>query len=225
MSIRIILAEDHGIIREGIFSMFEKKEEFTVIAMAKNGREAVRLVRTHNPDIVIMDVSMPELNGIDATQIIKSEFPSVGIIALSAHSEITFITHMLRAGARGYVLKDCAFEDLSNAVQAVHRGEIFLGKRVSGVVVQDYISTLSDENQDRTKNLTAREREVLQLIAEGYKTKHIASELNVSVKTVETHRQHIMKKLELYNIADLTRIAIKEGLTSLDFFNKKNNPE
>ncbi len=191
--------------------------------MAKNGREAVRHVRKYEPDIVIMDISMPELNGVEATRIIKSEFPSVKIIGLSAHCEKSYIIQMLKAGAMGYVLKDSVFEELSTAVNQVYNGEVFLGKVVSDVVVKDYIFAISAKDTDRTQVLTSREREVLQLIVEGNKTSHIAAILNVSVKTVETHRQRIMKKLNIFNIADLTRLAIKEGLTSLDFHYKNEN--
>ena len=216
MGIKIILAEDHGLIREGIFSMFEKKNEYDVIAMAKNGREAVRHVRALLPDIVIMDISMPELNGIEATRIIKSEFPTVEIIALSAHCDKSTIMKMLKAGARGYILKDSIFEELARAVHQVYHGEVFLGRMVSDIVVKDYISIVDDEATGCLGELTSREREVLQLIAEGNKTSSIAMALNVSVKTVETHRQRIMKKLNIFSVANLTRFAVKEGLTTLE---------
>ncbi len=223
MGIRIILAEDHGLIREGIFSMFEKNKDYDVISMAKNGREAVRQVRDLKPDIVIMDISMPELNGIEATRIIKSEFPSVEVIALSAHCDKSHIMQMLKAGARGYILKDSVFEELVMAVCQVYGGEIFLGRLVSEIVVKDYISIVTEAKTGCLDGLTSREREVLQLIAEGNKTSNIAKELNVSVKTVETHRQRIMKKLNIFSVANLTRVAIMEGLTTLDITFKMEN--
>ena len=223
MGIKIILAEDHNLIREGIYSMFEKKHEYDIIAMAKNGREAVRLVRLRQPDIVIMDISMPELNGIEATRIIRSEFPSVNIVALSAHCDKSNIMQMLKAGARAYLLKDSLFEELEQAIQKVYSGEVFLGHLVSEIVINDYIAIVGNEETGCLSELTSREREVLQLIAEGNKTSRIAAELNVSVKTIETHKQRIMKKLNIFSISNLTRVAILEGLTSLEIVYKNNN--
>lgn len=216
MTIKILLADDHRIIREGIFSMLKKVDGFKVVGMADNGREAVQLTRKHFPDIVVMDISMPWLNGIEATRIIKSEFPTVDVIALSVHCEKRFIIGMLRAGATGYLIKNCIFEELTEAIQSVYAGEIFLGATISDVVARDYISLITVKDEGSISQLTSREREVLQLIAEGNRTREIAEVLSLSIKTIETHRRRIMKKLSLSTVADLTRFAIREGLVALD---------
>ena len=215
MSTRIILAEDHRITREGLLNMLKVRPEMKVIGEAENGREAVRLARELTPDLVIMDVTMPDLNGIDATRIITSDFKNIKVIALSMYSDKQFVQGMIHAGASGYLLKDCAFEELINAIRAVVDGNTYLSPGIAGVVVQDYLTKLSSNSSSVSSVLTIREREVLQLIAEGKSTKVIASQLNLSVKTIETHRRQMMEKLGIFSVAGLTKYAIREGLTSL----------
>ena len=215
MSTRIILAEDHRITREGLLNMLKVRPEMEVIGEAENGREAVRLARELTPDLVIMDVTMPDLNGIDATRIITSDYKSIKVIALSMYSDKQFVQGMIHAGASGYLLKDCAFEELVNAIRAVVDGNTYLSPGIAGVVVQDYLTKLSSNSSSASSVLTIREREVLQLIAEGKSTKVIASQLNLSVKTIETHRRQMMEKLGIFSVAGLTKYAIREGLTSL----------
>ena len=215
MSVRIILAEDHRITREGLVNLLQERPDMEVVGEAENGREAVRLASELSPDLVIMDVTMPDLNGIDATRIITSGSNNTKVIALSMYSDKQFVQGMIQAGASGYLLKDCAFEELVSAIQAVIQGDTYLSPGIAGIVVQDYLTKLTTDRSSADTVLTNREREVLQLIAEGNSTKEIASRLNVSVKTVETHRRQIMEKLGIFSIAELTKYAIREGLTSL----------
>lgn len=216
MSIKILLADDHKIIRDGLQSLLEKEENMEVVAFAETGREAVLKTLKLNPDVVIMDISMPDLNGIDATRQILSESPNVKVIALSTYSDSRYVEGMIKVGASGYMLKDCAFEELARAISAVTKGQTYLSPGIAGTIVKRFVEQLSTENSPGSLSvLTDREREVLQLVAEGNTTKKIASGLNVSVKTVETHRQKIMTKLNIHSIAGLTKFAIREGLTSL----------
>jgi DNA-binding NarL/FixJ family response regulator len=215
MGVRIILAEDHRITREGLVNLLEERSDMQVVGEAENGREAVRLATELSPDLVIMDVTMPDLNGIDATRIITSGSNNTKVIALSMYSDKQFVQGMIQAGASGYLLKDCAFEELVSAIQAVIQGDTYLSPGIAGIVVQDYLNKLTTDRSSADTVLTNREREVLQLIAEGNSTKEIAARLSVSVKTVETHRRQIMEKLGIFSIAELTKYAIREGLTSL----------
>jgi DNA-binding NarL/FixJ family response regulator len=216
MGIRIILADDHKIMRDGLRALLEKESGMEVIAEAQNGRKALQLAREASPDVVIMDIGMPDLNGIEATRRIVSDVPGVKVIGLSMHSDRRFVAGMLSAGASGYLLKDCAFEELSFAVRAVVVGQTYLSPRVAGIVVEDYVRSLSKTKGSPSSPLTDREREVLQLLTEGKTTKQIALDLDVSVKTVEVHRGQVMKKLGIGSIAELTKYAIREGLTSLE---------
>jgi DNA-binding NarL/FixJ family response regulator len=180
-----------------------------------DGRTAVQLARKLVPDVVIMDISMPDLNGIEATRQVVSAAAGVKVIGLSMHSDKKFISEMLAAGASGYLLKDCAFEELADAVRTVHSNQVFLSKMITSIVVEDYVRQLANGKESYVSVLSVREKEVLQLVAEGQNTKEIASRLDVSVKTVETHRQRIMAKLDLHSVAELTQYAIREGLTQL----------
>lgn len=216
MSTSILLVDDHAIIRQGLCSLLEKQPDIEVIAEANNGRKALELVQQLMPDIVIMDVTMPGLNGIEATRQIYNQLPQVKVIALSIHSNRRFISDMLRAGAAGYILKECLFDELVQAIQAVAAGDTYLSPRITGVVVEDYINRLSTDVDSPLSLLTSREREVLQLVAEGKSTKQIALKLHVSNKTIEANRRQIMDKLGLHSIAELTKYAIREGLTSLE---------
>jgi len=216
MSIRILLADDHIITRQGLRSLLETQSDIEVVAEAQDGRTAVRLTRQLSPDIVIMDVSMPDLNGIEATHQIVSDSENIKVIALSMHSDTLYVAEMLKSGASGYLLKDCAFDELIEAIRIVITGKTYLSPAISGVVVDDYLHRLSKSSASGADVLTDREKEVLQLMAEGKSTKQIALHLHISTKTVETHRRQIMNKLNLHSIAELTKYAIKKGLTSLE---------
>ena len=216
MSTRIILADDHGIMREGLRALLEKQPGIEVIAEAENGRTTVELSRELKPDVVIIDIAMPDLNGIEATRQIVAESPGVKVIALSMHSDRKFVREMLSAGASGYMLKDSAFEELDKAISTVNDNQTYLSPGIADTVVKDYLGKIVTDNSAASIALTKREREVLQLFAEGKTTKQIASLLFVSIKTIETHRKQIMDKLGLKSIAELTKYAIREGLTSLE---------
>jgi len=216
MSTTIILVDDHRITRQGLRMLLDKENDMEVVAEAEQGRQAVRLTSELVPDIVIMDVSMPDLNGVEATRRILTENPDVKVIALSMHSDALFVTEMLRSGASGYLLKDCAFEELACAIRAVIQGKSYLSPSISGVVIEDYVHRLSKAPVSNSDVLTAREREVLQLLAEGKSTKQMALELHISIKTVETHRRQIMDKLDIHTVAELTKYAIRKGFTTLE---------
>jgi len=214
VTVKIILTDDHKIVREGLRTLLENEPGMEVVGEAESGRIAVQLARKLKPDVVIMDVSMPDLNGIEATAQILHEHADIKIIALSMYSDKRFVSGILKAGASGYLLKDCAFEELVTAIRAAVAGQTFLSPGITGQVIHDYIRRLS-ESDDSSSLLTSREREVLQMLAEGKTTKQMAEQLNLSVKTVETHRRQIMDKLDLRSVAELTKYAIREGLTSL----------
>ena len=216
MSIKVLLVDDHAIIREGLRSLLEKQPELEVIADTDDGRRAIELVRELLPNIVIMDISMPGLNGIEATRQITSEFPNVKVIALSIHSKRRFVADMLGAGATGYILKECLFDELVQAIKAVSAGGRYLSPRITDVVVSDYVKRLSATTESPFEALNAREREVLQLVAEGKSTKQIALGLYVSTKTIEANRRQIMGKLNIHSVAELTKYAVREGLTTLE---------
>lgn len=215
MSIPILLADDHKIMRDGLKSLISREQGLEVVGEAENGRIAVKMARKLSPKIVIMDITMPELNGMDAARQILNECPGAKIITLSMHSDRRFVVEMFKAGVSGYLLKDCAFEELSLAIKAVLANQKYVSPAIAGMVIEDYVDHMSSD-RILASELTNREREVLQLIAEGMTTKQIASGLNVSAKTVETHRRKIMKKLNIHSIAELTKVAIQEGLTSVD---------
>jgi DNA-binding NarL/FixJ family response regulator len=215
MTIRILLADDHRITREGLRAILDQEKGLEIVGEAENGREAVRMAGKLSPDIVIMDVAMPELNGVEGTRKILEENPGIRVIALSMHSGKQFVAKMMEAGASSYLLKDCAGDELLKAIRVVNDGGKYLGQQIAPVVVQDYVRSLR-ERDDFQKDLSPREREVLQLISEGHSTKEAAFKLNVSAKTVETHRRNIMEKLKIDNVADLTKYAIREGITDLE---------
>ncbi len=214
MTLRILLADDHEIVRQGLRSLIASQPDIEVVAEASTGREAVRCARRHSPDIIIMDISMPDLNGMDATSLCMEEAPDVKVIALSMHSDSHYVIGMLKAGAKGYLLKEGVFKELIQAIRAAENNQVYLSPKVAGVVVENYVRKTPSETLTATAKLTVKEREVLQMIAEGRSTRQIANELNVSVKTVEARRKNIMDKLELYSVAELTKYAIKVGLTS-----------
>lgn len=214
MSIRILLADDHKILREGLAALLEKQPGMKVVGEAANGRSAVRSARELRPDIVIIDIAMPDLNGIEATRQIIAEVPGAKVIALSMHSDRRFVKGMLQAGASGYLLKQNAYHDLVRAIQTAMANLVYLSPEITGVLVKNYKSALSDSSA--LALLTAREREVLQLFAEGQSSREIADIIHVSLKTVEAYRRQIMNKLGFKRLAELIKFAIREGLTFLD---------
>ena len=216
MTIKILLADDHKITRDGLKALLENQKNMTVVGEADNGRRAVRLAAELKPDVVVMDINMPELNGIEATRQIVAELPGTRIIALSMYSDKRYVVGMLKAGVSGYLLKNCAFDELVAAISSVMNSQNYMSQKIAGTVMKEYATILEASDSSPASLLSAREREVLQLIAEGMKTKDIADRIHVSVKTVETHRQQIMRKLNVTSIAELTKIALREGLTSLD---------
>ena len=214
MSIKVLIADDHQIMREGLRAMLEKEHDIVVLGEAEDGRMIERMARELAPDVIIMDVAMPDLNGIEATRQIVAELPGVKIIALSMHDDRRFVLNMLKAGAAGYMLKDSAFTDLAKAIRVVMSGKTYLSHEVADIVVKDYVSSSQPVESSAFHLLSPREREVLQLLAEGKTSALIGEKLHISVKTVETHRQQIMVKLKIRSVAELTKYAIREGLTS-----------
>ncbi len=214
MSIRIILADDHKIMRDGLRSLLEKQPGMEVVGEAVNGREALQLAQRSKPDVVIMDINMPVLGGVEATRQITGGLPEVKVIALSVHSEISVVVSILQAGASGFLPKDCPFEELAHAINTVVGNHTYLSPGIADTVIANCLEHISPTESSAFLVLTPREREVLQLIAEGWTTKKIASHLHVSIKTVDTHKRRIMAKLNLFSIAELTKYAIQEGLTS-----------
>jgi DNA-binding NarL/FixJ family response regulator len=215
LSLTILLADDHQIVRDGLRALLEKEKDLQVVGEAPDGRTAVRLALNLRPQIVLIDVSMPDLNGVDAARQIMAGAPETKILALSMHADKRYVGAMLRAGAIGYLLKDLAFEEVVRAIRTAGQGQVYLSRGVVGVVVGDYVRCLAEGEGERS-DLTAREREILQLISEGRSTKEIAATLHISVKTVETHRLQIMEKLNIHSVAELTKYAVRQGLTSLE---------
>jgi len=215
MQLNVMLADDHQILRQGLRSLLEKESDLRIAAEVNNGREALAIAEDAPIDLAIMDVSMPGLNGIEATRKLLDLKPHIKVIGLSILTDRRFVTEMLRAGAVGFVSKDSAFEELVQAIRTVQSGQVYLSPSAAGVVVDDCVRRSSQPEANAFSSLTTREREVLQLMAEGRSTKQIAMDLGVSTKTVETHRRQIMEKLEMYSVAELTKYAIREGLTTL----------
>ena len=204
MPLKILIVDDHKIVRDGLRHLLEDQAAYEVVGEAENGRKALQLARKHHPDLVIMDISMPDLNGIDATHQMIAENSGVKVIALSMHSDKQYVDQMLKAGISGYLLKDCAFEELERALRVIAGGGVYLSPDIAGLVVQDYVGQLHEKAPEPSVTMTIREREVLQLIAEGHSTKAVADALSISVKTVETHRKNIMEKMKARSIAELT---------------------
>ena len=212
---KILLAEDHKIVREGLRAILEKEEGFLVVGEAADGREAIRLAQATHPDIVVMDISMPGLNGIDATKRIVADDPRTKVIGLSMNSDRRYVLEMLAAGATGYLVKNAAADELVRAIHAVSAGQTFLSPQVSAAVI-DAVVRRATPAPFNVGVLSTREREVLQLLAEGLTSKDIADKLTIAVSTVETHRKQIMSKLNLRSVAELTKYAVREGITSLE---------
>ncbi len=216
MSIRILLVEDERLLRQLLKNMLQQQTDMEVVGEAGDGRIAIDLVRKLQPDVVVMDVTMPNLNGIDATKQIVREFPQTRVTALSVHSNTMFVVDMLKAGALGYVLKDSLFDELAESIRTVSSGGKYLSPKIAGEVVNSFIKGIEPTSESPIQSLTTREREVLQLIAEGKSTKTIALELHVSVKAIEANRRKIMNKLDAHSVAELVKIAIVGGLASLE---------
>jgi len=214
-TLRILLADDHIVMRTGLRALLERQPHLEVVGESENGRETVTLAGSLRPDVVVMDVGMPILNGIDATQTIVAECPTTAVIILSMHGDESYVMRALKAGARGYLLKDSAAADLMGAIQAVSQGKSFFSPKVSRILAEDYVRVLKQKGSADTYDLlTSREREILQLLAEGKTNKEVASALNISPYTVETHRSHILQKLNLHNSAELVLYAVRKGIIS-----------
>jgi len=212
-TIRILLADDHQLMRSGIRLMLERESDLTVVGEASDGREAVSLAKTLKPDAVVMDIGMPNLNGIEAAHQITQENPEMAIVIVSMHSDESYVLRALKAGARGYLLKDSAEADLIKAVHVVYGGKSFFSPAVSKVLLDDYVRKLKRSGTDDAYDLlTPREREILQLIAEGKSNKDIANLLNLSVYTVESHRSNLMEKLNLRGLPELILYAVRRGI-------------
>jgi len=215
--IRVLLVEDHAIVCKGLRSLLEGKAEIEVVGEAKDGKEAIEKTQQLLPDIVLMDIAMPILNGLEATRQIKKQLPEVKVLILSMYTNEEYIFHTLQAGASGYLVKQASPAELVLAIHAVSRGEFYLSSSISKEVIKGYIqqekATGKEENYDK---LTTREREVLQLITEDYSNREIAELLYISVKTVETHRAHLMDKLNIHSTVELTKYAIRKGMISID---------
>lgn len=212
---RIVVADDHRIVCEGLCGLLRGEPDLAVVAVAENGREAVRLALEHRADLVIMDVAMPELNGVDATRQIKAAAPGIRVIALSMHADRRYVTGMLEAGVNGYLLKQSAFEELVVAIEAVLQGRVYLSPGISDAVVQELFHR-GNQPPRGSEALSPREREITQLLAEGLTARQVAERLFLSVKTVESHRRRIFEKVGVSSLAELTKFAIREGVTTLD---------
>jgi two-component system response regulator NreC len=213
--LRLLLADDHSVMRSGLRALLERQPNLEVVGETENGREAVRLAESLKPDVVVMDVGMPLLNGIEATKAIMKEQPNTVVIILSMHADESYVMRALKAGARGYLLKDSAAADLLNAIQAVSQNKSYFSPKVSHILAEDYVRVLKQKGEvDSYELLSDREKEILQLIAEGKANKEVATSLNISPYTVETHRKHILEKLNLHNPAELILYAVRKGIIS-----------
>jgi two-component system response regulator NreC len=213
MSVRVLLADDHGIVRKGLRFLLERQPDMEIVGEAADGREAVKMAEETRPDVVIIDIGMPLLNGIEATVQMVKRNPALGVIILSVHSDEDYLLSALNAGAKGYLLKDSAEVDLVRAIQAVHKGTPFFSPEIAKTMLEDYMRFLQQRNlQDSYDILTDREKEVLQLLAEGKSNKEAAGILNVSVYTVDSHRTHLMQKLNLHNTAEIVLYAVRKKI-------------
>lgn len=216
MKTKVILADDHKILREGLKTLLMQQNDVEVVGEAGDGFETIRLCNALQPDLVIMDIGMPSLNGIEACKRILSENPKIKVLALSMHSDKQFVINMFKAGASGYLLKDCAADELKVAIQTILGNNFFLSQHISKIVIMELINSRDVSQNKDIPQLSGREKEVLQMIAEGMSTKEIGKKLFISPKTVESHRKNIMQKLELYTLPELTKYAIRAGITFLE---------
>jgi len=213
---RVLLAEDHTIVRKGLVSILDNEFGMEVIGEAEDGREAVKKAEALNPDIVVMDISMPKLNGLDATRQIKKNFPEVKVIILTMHMDDEYVFEVLHAGASGYIIKQAAPTELITAIHSVVKGDIYLSPKISKTVIQEFLKQSVSGKTNAEPQLSEREREIVQLIAEGHPNREIGELLHISIKTVESHRSKIMDKLDLHSTADITRYAVRKGIISAD---------
>lgn len=214
MSTTILLVDDHRIVREGLRTLLGQQPDLEVVGEAADGRDAVAQARILRPEVIVMDIAMPELNGVEATRLILAELPATRIVALSMYADRRFVAEILRAGALGYVLKDGAFEELALAIRTITEGKTYLSPSIAGLVVEELLQRTSAPGSPSLGGLTPRERQVLKLLADGMRPREIAQELTISVKTVEVHKQNLMNKLEIHTASELTRFAIREGLST-----------
>jgi DNA-binding NarL/FixJ family response regulator len=215
MAIRILLADDHKIFRQGLRGLIAEERDLSIVGEADDGREAIAKIADCKPDVVIMDVGMPGLNGVEATRQIKRDFPRTRVIALSMHVDEKFVSEMLRAGAVGYLCKKCDADELVLAIRTTATGQTYLSPSISGTFVESYVRNVPTVPASAFSQLTDREREILQLLVEEKTVKEIAGELHLSIKTVHAHREHLMRKLNVQTVAGLTKYAVREGLTEL----------
>jgi len=214
-SIRILLADDHTMVRDGLRALLDKQPDMTVVGEAADGRDSVRLAEEQAPDVVVMDIAMPNMNGIEATRRILAMHPQTAVVILSMHQDESYVLQSFKAGAKGYLLKDSLRSDVLDAIRAVVRGRSFLTRKVGRILQEDYVRRLEHRGVEDTYDLlTDREREVLQLVAEGHTNKEVASLLNISVTTVETHRTHVLQKLGLHSVPELILYAVRKGIIS-----------
>lgn len=215
--IKVLLAEDHTIVRKGIRSLLDDEAAIEVVGEAENGRDAVAKTEELLPDVVLMDYTMPILNGLEATRQIKKRFPDVKIVILTMHTDEEYVFQFLQAGAAGYLVKQTAPKELMSAIQTVYQGESYLSPSVSKMVIEEFVrQTQATQVESNYEKLTDREREILQLIAEGFSSKDIATQLHISLKTVGVHRTNLMNKLDIHSVPDLVRYAIRKGIVGLE---------
>jgi len=216
MTIRLVLADDHAIVREGLEALLKTEKDIEVVGQAGDGHQAIEAAIALAPNVMVMDVAMPELNGVEACRRIRQTAPAVQVLVLSMHSDRRFIRQMLQAGARGYLRKGCSFQELVTAIRTVAAGKTYLSPDIAGTVADDYTRRIGPARGASAVTLTPREREVLQLLAEGYTPKQIAARLNITTRTVSTHRRNMMAKVGATTLAELVKFAIREGVTSLE---------
>lgn len=216
MKIRVLIVDDHRIFREGLRSLLDQEPDIEVAGEAGSGKEAIAIADTVPCDLVLMDITMPEMNGIEATRHLRERHPELKVLALSMESDRRFIVEVINAGIHGYVQKDVAFDELASAIRTVVAGDTYLGPRISELIIKDYLQRIPEGLPLTHDCLTNKERDMLQMIADGKNSKELATTFNISIKTVEVHRHAIMKKLKLYSIAELTKYAVREGLSSLN---------
>jgi two-component system, NarL family, response regulator NreC len=214
-AIRILLADDHTVVRDGLHALLEREADMTVVAEAGDGVESVRLAAAEAPDVVVMDLAMPNMNGMEATRRILADNPRIGVVILSMHKDESYVLGALKAGAKGYLLKDSIRGEVAQAIRAVYQGRSFLTRKVAQILQEDYITRLQQRGlEDRYDLLSDREREILQMIAEGQSNKDVANRLNISLTTVETHRAHILQKLDIHSVPELILYAVRKGIIS-----------